>query len=68
MDLHCKSSRQFFFFFLYCPTSFCIGLLYTYIFEMYKHRQGQAIIPGAMLSTLCTECVGPLMTLANQYR
>ena len=27
-----------------------------------------SIIPGAMLSTLCTECVGPLMTLANQYR
>ena len=33
----CKSSRQFFFFFLYCPTSFCIGLLYTYIFETCKH-------------------------------
>ena len=50
---------NFFFFFLFCPTSFCIGLLYTYIFETCKHRQGQAIIPGAMLSTLRTECVAP---------
>ena len=31
---------NFFFFFLFCPTSFCIGLLYTYIFETCKHWQG----------------------------
>ena len=37
MALAANLVANFFFFFLYCPTSFCIGLLYTYIFETCKH-------------------------------